>query len=155
MKVSHSDVCEPWTSLSETAMVMLMKILCWWLYDGDRFKMFVTHYVGEFLSVSVTNISNRSRISQSYHQHILSPTSVTNINIASETTTEGTLPNRFYPEPSYPEPIWFGTTEMLLKFQGENKFYRFVCFYFYLDINQLSCIETLFIFWKLSWNKTI
>ena len=36
-----------------------------------------------------------------------------------------------------------------LEFQERNKFYRFICFYFYLDINQLSCIEALFYFLRV------
>ena len=45
----------------------------WWqnYYVGDFFR-----YVGDFL-----NVSNRSPTSQTYHQHIWSPTSVTNIDV--------------------------------------------------------------------------
>ena len=129
-------------------MGMLVTILCWWLNDAYRFKMLVTDSLWEriFKCIKIghqhlKSVTNIPKFSPTYF--------VSNINIDSETTTEGKLPNRFNREPSYPGPIWFGTTEILLKFQVENKFYRFVCFYFYLDINQLSCIETLFIFLKV------
>ena len=70
---------------------MLVTSLCWWLYDGDWFKMLVTESLCWWLFSlcwwfslcikSVTNILNRSPTSQSCHQHIWSPTSVTNIDV--------------------------------------------------------------------------
>ena len=70
---------------------MLATSLCWWLYDGDRFEMLVTESLcWWFFSLcwwffqcikSVTNILNRSPTSQTCHQHIWSPTSVTNIDV--------------------------------------------------------------------------
>ena len=69
--------------------VMLVTSLCWWLYDGDRFEMLVTESLcWWFFSLcwwffqcikSVTNILNRSPTS---YQHIWSPASVTNIDVA-------------------------------------------------------------------------
>ena len=49
---------------------------CWWQnnYVGDFFR-----YVGDFL-----NVLNRSPTSQTCHQHIWSPTSVTNIDITTK-----------------------------------------------------------------------
>ena len=46
---------------------------CWWQnhYVGDFFR-----YVGDFL-----NVLNRSPTSQTCHQHIWSPTSITNIDV--------------------------------------------------------------------------
>ena len=63
---------------------------CWWhRYVGDF--MMVTdfrcwwqnHYVGDFFRYvgDSSNLLNRSPTSQSCHQHIWSPTSVTNINV--------------------------------------------------------------------------
>ena len=70
---------------------MLVTSLCWWLYDGDWFKMLVTESLCWWLFSlcwwfslcikSVTNILNRSPTSQTCHQHIWSPTSVTNIDV--------------------------------------------------------------------------
>ena len=50
---------------------------CWWqnLYVGDFF-----HYVGDFF-----NVLNRSPTSSTRHQLILSPTSVTNIDVTKVT----------------------------------------------------------------------
>ena len=69
---------------------MLVTSLCWWLYDGDWFEMLVAESLcWRLFSLcwwfsqcikSVTNILNRSPISQTCHQHIWSPTSVTNID---------------------------------------------------------------------------
>ena len=64
--------------------VMLVTSLSWWLYDGDWFQILVAEslcwrlfrYVGDFL-----NVLNRSPTSKSYHQHIWSATSVTNIDV--------------------------------------------------------------------------
>jgi len=63
--------------------VMLVTTLCWLFYDGNRFKILVTEscvgdffrYVGDFF-----NALNRSPTSQTWHQHFLSPKSVTNID---------------------------------------------------------------------------
>ena len=78
-----------WTKTWVT--VMLVTSLCWWLYDGDRFEMLVAESsYWQLFSLrslcfqcikSVTNILNRSPTSQNCHQHIWSPTSVTNIDV--------------------------------------------------------------------------
>ena len=58
---------------------MLVTSLCWLLYDGDGFEMLANfHYVGDFL-----NVLNRSPTSQTCHQHVWSPTSVTNIDLTA------------------------------------------------------------------------
>ena len=69
--------------------VMLMTSLCWWLYDGDWFQIFRFSQCIK----SVTNIMNRSPTSQTCHQHIWSPTSVTNIDVTVITITIQTLNN--------------------------------------------------------------
>ena len=53
---------------------------CWWQnhYVGDFFR-----YVGDFL-----NVLNRSPTSQTCHQHIWSPTSVTNIDVTEKTSLQ-------------------------------------------------------------------
>ena len=53
--------------------MMMTDFRCWWQnhYIGDFFR-----YVGDFL-----NVLNRSPTSQTCHQHIWSPTSVTNIDL--------------------------------------------------------------------------
>ena len=53
--------------------MMATDFRCWWQnhYVGDLFR-----YVGDFL-----NVLNRSPTSQTCHQHIWSPTSVTNIDV--------------------------------------------------------------------------
>ena len=53
--------------------MMVTYFRCWWQnhYVGDFFR-----YVGDFL-----NILNRSLTSQTCHQHIWSPTSITNIDV--------------------------------------------------------------------------
>ena len=71
--------------------VMLVTSLCWWLYDGDWFEMLVAESLcWRLFSLcwwfsqcikSVINIFNRSPTSQTCHQHIWSPTSVTNIDV--------------------------------------------------------------------------
>ena len=78
------------------ASVMLATILCWWLYDGDRFKILVTdsrcwwqiqyvgnylHYVGYFSMYQTIIILDGSPTSQNCHQHISSPTSLANVHI--------------------------------------------------------------------------
>ena len=57
---------------------MLVTKLCWGLYDGDRFKMLVTE---SFYWRLFRYEFNRSPTSQTCHQHIASPTSVTNIDV--------------------------------------------------------------------------
>ena len=53
--------------------MMVTDFRCWWQnhYVGDFFR-----YVSDFL-----NVLNRSPTSQTCHQHIWSPTSVTNIDV--------------------------------------------------------------------------
>ena len=73
-----------------TVTVMSVTSLCWWLYDGDWFEMLVAEwlcwrlfrYVSDFL-----NVLNRSPTSQTCHQHIWSPTSVTNIDVTESNCT--------------------------------------------------------------------
>ena len=71
--------------------VMLVTSLCWWLYDGDWFEMVVTEslcwrlfslcwWISQYIK-SVNNILNWSPTSQTWHQHIWSPISVTNIDV--------------------------------------------------------------------------
>ena len=70
--------------------VMLVTPLFCWLYDSDRFEMLMAESLcWRLFSLcwrisqcikSVTNILNRSPTSQTFHQHIWSPTSVTNID---------------------------------------------------------------------------
>ena len=80
--------------IKNNALVMMVTMICWWFNDGDRLnchQLYITKitlsstwlkpltqngcdyfdYVGDCL-----NVSNRSPTSQSYHQHIFSPTSV-------------------------------------------------------------------------------
>jgi len=64
----------------KTVTVMLVTSLC---DDADRFR-----YVGVLF-----NVLNRSPTSQSYHQHIQSPTSVTNIHVTN--SNSGKLRARF------------------------------------------------------------
>ena len=69
----------------------LVTSLCWWLYYGDWFQMLVAESLcWRLFSLcrwfcqcikSVTNILNRSPTSQTCHQDIWSPTSVTNIDV--------------------------------------------------------------------------
>ena len=73
--------------------VMLVTTWCWWFYDSDRFKMLVTESLcWRLFSLcwwfsqcikSVTNILNWSPTSHTCHQHIWSPTSVTNIDVTN------------------------------------------------------------------------
>ena len=60
---------------TKKAPVLLMTAVCWWLYDGDSFEMFVSEPKDKRL-----NVVNSSPTSLSRHQHISSPTSVTNID---------------------------------------------------------------------------
>ena len=72
--------------------VMLMTSLCWWIYVGDWFQMLVAESLcWRLFSLCwrfsqcielVTIILNRSPTSQTCHQLIWSPTSVTNIDVA-------------------------------------------------------------------------
>ena len=72
--------------------VMLVTSLCWWLYDGDWFEMteslcwrlFSLCWWFSQCIKSVTNILNRLPISQTCHQHIWSPISVTNIDVTKK-----------------------------------------------------------------------
>jgi len=80
--------------LNSEVTVMLVTSLCWWLYDGDWFQMLVSESLyWRLFSLcwwfsqcikSVTNILNRSSTSQSCHQHIQSPTSVTNSDVTEQ-----------------------------------------------------------------------
>ena len=77
--------------LSTRATVTLMTTLSWWPCDDDIFKMLVAESLcwrlfslGWWFSQcikSITNILNRSPTSQTCHQRIWSPTSVTNIDV--------------------------------------------------------------------------
>ena len=59
--------------IHRSTVTMLVTMLWWWLYHGDRLKMTAR------IIMSVTNRSpSRSPISQISHQQISSPTSVTN-----------------------------------------------------------------------------
>ena len=64
------------------ATVIVVNKLCWWQRYVTDF-MLLTIQKCHFLKCkgSVTYISNRPRISQSCHQHKLSPTSITNIDV--------------------------------------------------------------------------
>ena len=89
MKFGNTNlVLSGWRStvdLLRWVTVMLVTSLCWWLYDGDRFEMLVAECIK-----SVTNILNRSPTSQTCHQLIWSPTSVTNIDVTVEMKSEVT-----------------------------------------------------------------
>ena len=63
--------------------LMLVKTLCWWVYDGDSFKMLMEASLcwWLFLIEPVTGISNRSPLSQICYQPKPSPTSVSNIDV--------------------------------------------------------------------------
>ena len=50
---------------------------CYWLYDVDSFRSVLTES-----SFFVTHISNRSPRPQTFHQYKLSPTSITNVDVA-------------------------------------------------------------------------
>ena len=87
-------LCMTWYDCTEEMVtVMLVISLCWWLYDGDWFQMLVKEslwwrlfslcWLFSQCIKSVINILNRSPTSQICHQHIWSPTSVTNIDITS------------------------------------------------------------------------
>jgi len=99
-KFCHLHIWSP-TSLTnidvtfKTVTVMLVTSLCWWLYDGYWFQMLVAEslcwwlfslgwWFLQFIK-SVTNILNRSPTSHTCHQHIRSPTSVTNIDVTFKT----------------------------------------------------------------------
>ena len=71
------------------ATVMLMTTLCWWFYDGDRFKNSVTEFIcwRLFYAGDFFNVLNRSPTSETCHQHISSPTSATNIDVTVEIKT--------------------------------------------------------------------
>ena len=77
--------------------VKLATSLCSWLYDGDWFQMVAELICWRLFSLcwwfsqcikSVTNILNRSPTSQTCHQNIWSPTSVTNIDVTSRNGTK-------------------------------------------------------------------
>ena len=83
-----------WTASNSVAeSVLQVKVImvtssCWWIYDGDWFQMLVAESLcWRFFSLcwwfskSFTNILNRSPTSQTCHQHIWSPWSVTNIDV--------------------------------------------------------------------------
>ena len=64
---------------------------CWWLYDGDWFEILLTKslcwwifslcwWFSQCIKL-VINILNRSPTSQTCHQHIWSPKSITNIDV--------------------------------------------------------------------------
>ena len=57
-------------------LMMVTDLRCWWQnhYVGDSFR-----YANDFL-----NVFNRSPTSQTCHQHIWSPTSVTNIDVIDD-----------------------------------------------------------------------
>ena len=57
-------------------------MLLWlWLYNSDSFQMWPNLLV-TFYYVDFFNVINRSPTSKSCHEHISSPTSVANINVA-------------------------------------------------------------------------
>jgi len=67
-------------------MTLLVTTLCWWPYDGDRFKVLIAESFWRWLFIvrlmTFCNIKDRSPPSQTCHQ-LISPSSVTNINITS------------------------------------------------------------------------
>ena len=66
-------------------MVVLVTMLFWWLFKYDRFKIFVTKsYCWRLFLLCCWFLSalNRSTTSQSCNQHISSPTSAKNIDVA-------------------------------------------------------------------------
>ena len=66
--------------------MMVTDLRCWWQNHcvGDSFR-----YVGDFLNL------NRSPTSQTCHQHIGSPTFVTNIDVTNQNLTALCLNYRF------------------------------------------------------------
>ena len=75
-----------YTGDSDVGDIVMLVALWWWLIldFGDRIIRLATFFVMLVSSLSiksVTNILNRSSTSQTFHQHIWSPTSVTNIDI--------------------------------------------------------------------------
>ena len=86
IKIGWAEPDRKWKKLRSirTVIVMLVTSLCWRLYNGDWFQMLIAESLCWRLSQcikSVTNILNRSPTFQTCHQHIWSPTSVTNINV--------------------------------------------------------------------------
>ena len=73
------------------ATLMLVTLLWWQIQDvGDRIPMMATFLIILVIFSrikSVTNILNGLPTSQSSHQHISSPTPVTNIDVASSETS--------------------------------------------------------------------
>ena len=74
-------------SFEKSATVMLVRTLCWWLYDGSRPKMLVTEsvcwqfftHIGDFFNIN-------HRPSSWWHQHKPSPISFTNIDVNEKST---------------------------------------------------------------------
>ena len=67
--------------------VMLVTLVCWWLYDDDWFEMSVAdHYVGDFFRYvgDFLNVLIRSPTSQTWRQHIWSTTSVADIDVTDD-----------------------------------------------------------------------
>ena len=67
---------------------MLVTSRCWWLYVGDKFWLLETEFQYWWHLLNVGKRTKPSPTSQSFRQHILSPTFVTNINVARNTLWE-------------------------------------------------------------------
>ena len=70
--------------------VMMVASLCWWLYDGDWFEMLVAESLGWQLFSLCWWFSQCIKLvprSQTCHQHIWSPTYVTNIDVTEAQCT--------------------------------------------------------------------
>ena len=73
-----------WSDLQDLTGPAWLQWCCWQRYVGDFIMVTVFRYLWQYHSVGdLFNVINRSPISQSCHQHISSPTSVTNINVTA------------------------------------------------------------------------
>ena len=69
-KIKSQNPCEKGDDSDVGDIVMLVTLWWWLIWDvGGRIIMLPTFYVGDFF-----NVLNRSPISQTYHEHIWSPT---------------------------------------------------------------------------------
>ena len=76
--VGGKNIKSPTSCKWQSVTVMLVTSLCWWLFP-------LCWWFSQYLK-SVTYILNRSPTSQTCHQHIWSPTSVTNIDVTSRSS---------------------------------------------------------------------
>jgi len=109
IKIPYRYITLSPTSLSPISLNVNRWQWCWWLYDGDWFQMLVAELLCWRLLtlcwwfsqciISVTNIMNRSPTSQTCHQYIWSPTTVsTNID---ETMSTALRCHKHYGSPRF------------------------------------------------------